>query len=115
MFRELAERMAPDFPFYGIQAQGLDGGKNYLRTVEEMAEAYLKEVKHMQPEGPYYLGGFCLGGQVAFEMAKLLEKARREESRCWASSIRTTSRASDWIYRLPSGYRPCANRFRSTS
>jgi pyochelin synthetase len=74
MFRELAERMAPDFPFYGIQARGLDGSKNYLQTVEEMAAAYLKEVKQMQPEGPYYLGGFCLGGQIAFEMAKLLEK-----------------------------------------
>ena len=31
-------------------------------------------MKQIQPEGPYYLGGFCLGGQVAFEMAKLLEK-----------------------------------------
>lgn len=74
MFRELAHQMQPDFPFYGLQAQGLDGSKKYLKTVEEMAAFYLEEIKQMQPEGPYYLGGFCLGGQVAFEMAQLLKK-----------------------------------------
>ena len=78
MFRELAHQMQPDFPFFGLQAQGLDGSKKYLKTVEEMAAFYLEEIKQMQPEGPYYLGGFCLGGQVAFEMAQTSEKARRE-------------------------------------
>ena len=74
MFRELAERMAPDFPFYGMQAQGLDDSKEYLKTVEEMAVHYLEEIKQFQPEGPYYLGGFCLGGQVAFHMAQILRE-----------------------------------------
>lgn len=78
MFRELAERMAPDVPFYGLQARGLDGTKEYLKTVEEMATAYLKEIREFQPEGPYYLGGFCLGGQVAFEMAQMLRKEGQE-------------------------------------
>ena len=71
MFRELAALMHPDFPFYGLQARGLDGSKQYLKSVEEMAACYLEEIKQFQPEGPYYLGGFCLGGQIAFEIAQI--------------------------------------------
>jgi len=74
MFEDLANRMAPDHPFYGLQAQGLDGSKKYLKSVEEMAVCYLREIRQFQPVGPYYLGGFCLGGQVAFEMAQQLRK-----------------------------------------
>ena len=74
MFRELAAFMHPDFPFYGLQARGLDGSKKYLKSVEEMAACYLEEIKQFQPEGPYYLGGFCLGGQIAFEIAQILRK-----------------------------------------
>lgn len=73
-FRDLARLMAPDYPFYALQAQGLDGSKRYLKSVEEMATHYLGEIRKFQPEGPYYLGGFCLGGQVAFEMAQQLHR-----------------------------------------
>jgi len=72
IYRELARHLGNDYPFYGLQARGLDGNEEYLTTVEEMAEAYLKEVRELQPEGPYHFGGFCMGGQVALEMAKRL-------------------------------------------
>jgi thioesterase domain-containing protein len=39
-----------------------------------MAAHYLKEIRELQPQGPYYLGGFCMGGQVAFEMAQRLRQ-----------------------------------------
>jgi thioesterase domain-containing protein len=38
-------------------------------TVEDIAASYIREVRAVQPEGPYSLGGFCFGGGVAFEMA----------------------------------------------
>lgn len=72
LFRDLARSLGSDYPFYGLQARGLDGSKNYFRKVEDMAEHYLKEIRELQPEGPYYLGGFCMGGQVAYEMAQIL-------------------------------------------
>jgi thioesterase domain-containing protein/aryl carrier-like protein len=75
LFHDLARLLGPDYPFYGIQSHGLDGNKQYLKSVEEMAQYYLKEIRELQPEGPYYLGGFCLGGQVAYEMAQILRKA----------------------------------------
>ncbi|MGQ0541499.1 MAG: thioesterase domain-containing protein, partial [Blastocatellia bacterium] len=47
-------------------------------TVEEMAEFYIREMKEIQPEGPYYLGGSSFGGLAAYEMAKLLNRAGDE-------------------------------------
>jgi amino acid adenylation domain-containing protein len=72
IYRELARQLGEDYPFYGLQARGLEGGTDYLTTTEAMAESYLKEMRELQSEGPYFLGGFCMGGQVAFEMAQRL-------------------------------------------
>jgi thioesterase domain-containing protein/acyl carrier protein len=72
IYRELARHLGTDYPFYGLQARGLDESDDYLTTIEEMAESYLREIRELQPEGPYYIGGFCMGGQVAFEIAQRL-------------------------------------------
>lgn len=72
IYRELARHLGADYPFYGLQARGLDGKTDCLTTVETMAATYLHEIRELQPEGPYYLGGFCMGGQVAVEMAQRL-------------------------------------------
>jgi pyochelin synthetase len=72
IYRELARHLGADYPFYGLQARGLDGSGDYLTTTEAMAESYLREIRELQPEGPYYLGGFCMGGQVAVEIAQRL-------------------------------------------
>jgi amino acid adenylation domain-containing protein len=77
-FNELARHMAPDQPFYGIQPQGIDGGKPIIETVEEMAACYVKEMRKVQPEGPYYIGGYSFGGLVAFEMARQLAADNQE-------------------------------------
>ncbi len=73
--RPLALEMGIDRPFYGLQPQGLDGMSPLHRTVPEMASHYIQEIKHHQPTGPYYLGGYSGGGVVAFEMAKQLVAA----------------------------------------
>src|SRR6202051_4424738 len=72
IYRELANYLGADYPFYGLQARGLDGTSEYLTTTVAMAECYLREIRELQPEGPYYLGGFCMGGQVAVEIAQRL-------------------------------------------
>lgn len=72
IYRDLSRHLGTDYPFYGLQARGLDDSNEYLTTTEAMAESYLRELRELQPEGPYYLGGFCMGGQVAFEMARRL-------------------------------------------
>jgi amino acid adenylation domain-containing protein len=71
---ELAGYLGPDQPFYGIEPEGMDGRQFQRLTVEQMAEHYLSEVRKVQPTGPYFLGGYCFGGLVAFEMARLLQQ-----------------------------------------
>jgi thioesterase domain-containing protein/acyl carrier protein len=71
-FKDLAHRLAPDQPFYGIQARGLDRLQPPLEQIEAMAAVYLEEIRQIQPAGPYYLGGASFGGTVAFEMAQQL-------------------------------------------
>ena len=71
-YRDLARRLGPDVPCYGLQGVGLDGMTPPLRTVEAMAERYIEEIRTAQSRGPYHLCGFSFGGLVAFEMARRL-------------------------------------------
>ncbi len=71
--RNLSRALGSDQPLYGLRSQGLRGEPLH-HTVEEMAVHYVSEIRKVQAHGPYFLSGFCLGGMVAFEMAKLLEK-----------------------------------------
>lgn len=44
-------------------------------TVNELAAKYLQQIRNIQPHGPYFLAGWCIGGTIAFEMACMLEQA----------------------------------------
>jgi aspartate racemase len=71
-FRELARLMSPEFPLYGFQSQGLDGTRAPLARIQDMAAHYIREMRVVQPEGPFFLGGYSFGGLVAYEMARQL-------------------------------------------
>jgi thioesterase domain-containing protein len=77
-YRPLARLLGPDQPVYTLQARGLDGHIEADSSVEEMAAAYIKEIKRIQPQGPYYLGGFCFGGLLAIEAAQQLASTGQE-------------------------------------
>jgi thioesterase domain-containing protein len=74
----LAERLDPDQPLYAFQSPGIVAGGELFATVPEMAARYREAVRAVQPRGPYRLGGYCVGGAVAFEMARQL-RAEGEE------------------------------------
>jgi len=74
-FQLLGKLMGPHHPFYGLQAQGLDGSRPCIATIEEMAAHYIREIRAVQPQGPYCVGGFSFGGLVAYEMAQQLRAA----------------------------------------
>ena len=77
-YRDLAEAIGPDQPFYGLQAKGLDGKQEPHTTIKQMATHYIAEVRDLQPEGPYLIGGRSSGGTIAFEMACQLSAAGQE-------------------------------------
>jgi thioesterase domain-containing protein len=71
-FSGFAGHFDADQPIYGLQARGLDGKHAPNTSVLQMAEDYIADIRSVQPEGPYYIGGFSAGGVVAYEMARQL-------------------------------------------
>jgi thioesterase domain-containing protein/acyl carrier protein len=73
LFRPLARHLDPDQPFLGL---GL--GKEDLQNLpvpfklEDMAAVLVRKVREIQPAGPYFLGGWCLDGVLAYETARQL-------------------------------------------
>jgi thioesterase domain-containing protein/ubiquinone/menaquinone biosynthesis C-methylase UbiE/acyl carrier protein len=81
----LARHLGTDQPLYKIQGPGvrLRGRPYTLAEFEQLARHYVKAMKRVQAEGPYYLGGMCEGARIAFEMTRVLE-AQGEEVRLLA-------------------------------
>lgn len=73
-YRMLAHYLGPDQPFYGLQPRGMDGKEPFHTSVKEMAAYYIDALRKVQPEGPYYVGGYCFGATIAFEMAHQLQQ-----------------------------------------
>ena len=71
-FVPLAQHLSEDQPFYGLQPPGFSGEVQPLEDIPSLAAHYLRELKVISPEGPYYLGGYCAGGTIAFELAQQL-------------------------------------------
>ncbi len=71
-YAELARHCAPEQPFYGLQARREEKDGERFASIQAMAAHYLQEIRRVQPQGPYHLGGFSSGGTIAFEMAQQL-------------------------------------------
>jgi amino acid adenylation domain-containing protein len=77
----LSRHLGLEQPFYGIQTLGLDGhAEEPLTRIEGMAARYIEELRTVQSAGPYMLGGWSMGGVVAFEMAQQLHRQGQEVS-----------------------------------
>lgn len=68
-YHDLALLLGTDRPVYGLQAKGLDGKSEPHTSIPEMAAHYIREMREVQPDGPYMIGGRSSGGTIAFEMA----------------------------------------------
>ncbi|MDZ7806121.1 MAG: amino acid adenylation domain-containing protein [Gracilimonas sp.] len=77
-FAALSRELGKDQPFYGLQGIGFGGVEIPLTRIEEIAERYVREIKAIQSEGPYSLGGYCYGTLVALEVAKQLKRNEDE-------------------------------------
>uniref|UniRef100_W4VRN6 Fatty acid synthase n=1 Tax=Corethrella appendiculata TaxID=1370023 RepID=W4VRN6_9DIPT len=63
-------------PVYGLQcveAAPLD-------TLEDLAIYYIKQIKTVQPKGPYTIIGYSFGGSIAYEMVAQLQKIKEKSS-----------------------------------
>ena len=73
-FKVISDRLGADQPFYGLQAQGVDGRLPPLASVEAMAAQYVEAIRTVEPLGPYRLAGYSAGGVIAFEIAQQLKR-----------------------------------------
>jgi amino acid adenylation domain-containing protein len=77
-YHDLATLLGDQQPVYGLQSRGLDGLETPFTRLQDIATHFIRELRTVQPKGPYYLGGACVGGVVAFEMAQQLVAAGDE-------------------------------------
>jgi acetoacetyl-CoA synthetase len=75
---DLSQRLDTTQAVYGIQAIGGPTTATPPARIEEMARTYIDDIRRVQPQGPYLLGGYCFGGLIALEMAQQL-RARGED------------------------------------
>ncbi|MER8041397.1 amino acid adenylation domain-containing protein [Streptomyces sp. NPDC094032] len=74
----LAKHLGDEQPLYALQARSLSDPGHRPAGVEEMADAYLERIRHVQPWGPYRLLGWSFGGLVAHTVAVRLREAGEE-------------------------------------
>lgn len=77
-FVPLARHLGREQPFYALQAPGLDGRREPFDRIEDLAAYFVDQLRAVQPEGPYLLGGYCSGGTQAFEVAQQLRRQGQE-------------------------------------
>ncbi len=70
---DLARQLGKEQPFYGLEMIPLAEGQKYV-PLAQMAAHYIQAMRSLQPQGPYLLGGWSLGGVIAFEMACQLQE-----------------------------------------
>jgi amino acid adenylation domain-containing protein len=78
VFHSMAAYMDPDQPIFGIQAWGLEEGQEPMDTIEDLANLYVTEILKHNPDGPYFLVGYSMGGTIVFEMARQLRALGKE-------------------------------------
>ena len=77
-YQNLVKYLDADQPIYALQARGLNGDVPPLDRIEDMAAHYIREMRVLNPDGPYCLAGYSLGGLIAWEMAKQLLEMGKE-------------------------------------
>jgi thioesterase domain-containing protein len=77
LYREMAMQMQPGQPVFGLQCKGLDGRGGHHERIEDMARDYVAEIGRHYPTGPLIIGGYCMGGGVALEMARQFKEQGR--------------------------------------
>ncbi|MDQ0418594.1 amino acid adenylation domain-containing protein/non-ribosomal peptide synthase protein (TIGR01720 family) [Croceifilum oryzae] len=75
---QLARHLKDHCSFYGLQNPLVEKEKVDELTLSEVVGLYIEEMKHVQPEGPYRLGGWSLGGTIAYEIATELQRRGEE-------------------------------------
>jgi thioesterase domain-containing protein len=95
--RRLAQLADPESPFIVLPTLGSDEDESQPLTVEGMAARHVAELRKIQPKGPYRVGGFCIGGLIALEMAHQLREAGEDVERLVVIDTAATNVRVRWM------------------
>lgn len=71
-FFELARYLSRPMSMYGFQLPGVDGNREPMDTVPEVAEYFLERLRDLNLQRPFCLAGYSFGGIIAFDIARIL-------------------------------------------
>ena len=72
-FRALAQAIGPDQPFLGVELSPADQAQvSPGARIADIARLFVRAIRTVQPDGPYYIGGFSTRGILAYEVASQL-------------------------------------------
>ncbi|MFE7721962.1 amino acid adenylation domain-containing protein, partial [Nocardia rhizosphaerihabitans] len=72
-FAGLTRHLDPQRPIYGLQSPALTADEPLPATIDTWAQRYVTAIREVQPEGPYHLLGWSLGGLLAHAVATRLQ------------------------------------------
>ena len=74
LYLHLARRLKSDRTIYVIGPRTADDAPLAYSRIQRLAADYVEQIRQVQPQGPYCVGGLCAGGVVAFEIGLQLEQ-----------------------------------------
>jgi amino acid adenylation domain-containing protein len=80
-YLQFAQLLPPGLACYGLQSPGIDGEADPIDDFVALAAHHVRTIREQQPRGPYVLGGWSMGGCLAFEIAVQLRRAGEQVSR----------------------------------
>jgi amino acid adenylation domain-containing protein len=72
--RRIARALGPAVPVYGL-APPSQALASRCPSIEAVADLLLAAIRRVRPRGPYRIGGYCVSGLVAYEIACRLKRA----------------------------------------
>lgn len=73
LYRNLAQKLAPQHSVFGLHPKHNRNHPILLTRIDDIVRYYAEQIVSVQPQGPYFVGGLCIGGFLAFEVARYLE------------------------------------------
>ena len=65
-YLSLAQRLSANWSVFGIAPHAQGHARMAHTSIASMVDFYVAEIKRIKPEGPYLLGGLCIGGFLAY-------------------------------------------------
>lgn len=78
-YRHLGKMLNPAISLFGVYSPDQNFFSSKI-TIPEMAKLYLEDILQIQSKGPYHFIGYCMGGLLSYEIARILSESGQEVS-----------------------------------